>query len=71
MKYFNELTPQEQEIALENLCRSRELPLFDKLWKSGTRTLLENSKFYAFDRKLRIYVVGSSDNEHLSDKPKS
>lgn len=57
MKYFDELTPKQQDTALENICKTKDLPLFDQTAKADTRQLLTGSKSFAFDERLNCYPV--------------
>jgi hypothetical protein len=57
MKYFNELTAKEQDTALEKICGTGDLPLFDIHAKEGTRALLKDSRSFAFDDRLNCYPV--------------
>lgn len=57
MKYFDELTPKQQDIALEKICKTKDLPLFDAHAKADTRVLLQGSKLFAFDDQLTCYPV--------------
>ena len=57
MKYFDELTPRQQDLALEKICLTESLPLFDAYVKADTRTLLQGSRLFIFDDKLTCYPV--------------
>lgn len=53
MKYFNELTTEQQAIVLDRL---QNLPLFIN-FRNNARDLLMTSKVYLFDEQLNMQVL--------------
>lgn len=59
MRYFKELSHQEQEIVLGNL---QDLPLFEE-FRRDARNLLEGSKVHMFDGSLNLHTLSKPSGE--------
>lgn len=57
MKYFKELTKDQQEKVLDNI---QDLPLFQP-FRENARNLLLQSNTYMFDSKLKLHVLSGSE----------